>query len=387
MSSNPSRWPKRFVGVGAARLQHGERVDRLGDCLWRGDPLADAVVELFEALPRGRGWKMFEVAAAQGIAAVADAPAALREFFAAVDCAPPLWFEREHDRHGGDVLFRGGALSGLVLALGSLPYGYAAPAGNKPLVLSGRLKERAARRINETARFVNAVCLPGGMRPRAEGWRIALKVRLMHARVRRLILRSGQWRSDLWGHPINQHDMVATNQLFSTVLLEGLAKLGFLIEDDEAERYMMLWRYIGEVSGVEPELLPTTWRQGRRLSELILMTQERPDADSRDLVQALLRVGPGERGELEARQVPLVRGLCRGLIGDALADQLGLPDDLWKLGVPALRSVITRAERLRRRVAGRYPRAVRAGRRHWARTVELGLAGIPATFELPAALA
>jgi hypothetical protein len=37
------------------------------------------------------------------------------------------------------VFLRPGLLGGLVLGLRSLVYGYAAPAGNKPLVFSGRL--------------------------------------------------------------------------------------------------------------------------------------------------------------------------------------------------------------------------------------------------------
>ena len=86
----------------------------------------------------------------------------------------------------------------------SLVLGYASPAGNKPLMLSGRLKEQALKRLNETARFVQAVCRPGGMRPLADGWQITVKVRLIHAQVRRMILKSGKWDEGAWGAPVNQ---------------------------------------------------------------------------------------------------------------------------------------------------------------------------------------
>ena len=61
-------------------------------------------------------------------------------------------------------------LGGLVLSLRSLMGGYTAPVGNKPLAFSGRLRERAPRRVAETARFVTAVCAPAGMRRGAPGF-------------------------------------------------------------------------------------------------------------------------------------------------------------------------------------------------------------------------
>src|SRR5436190_2004130 len=94
------------------------------------------------------------------------------------------------DRPPPDALRRSrrGLLGGLVLGARSLIYGYASPAGNKPLVLSGRLREAAAPRLHETSKFVSAIVRPGGLRPGGEGWRISVRVRLMHAQVRRMIL-------------------------------------------------------------------------------------------------------------------------------------------------------------------------------------------------------
>ena len=105
----------------------------------------------------------------------------------------PAWVDWPTIDHAGDVLHRAGVLGGLVLGAMSLPFGYASPGGNKPLVLSGRLTEQAPRRLSETSRFVQAVCRPRGVRPGADGFKITLKVRLMHAHVRAMLLRSGRW--------------------------------------------------------------------------------------------------------------------------------------------------------------------------------------------------
>src|SRR5205823_697063 len=129
---------------------------------------------------------------AGGAAAAPSAPPALRDFFAET-ARVPAWVDWTTIDHAGAVLHRAGVLGGLVLGAMSLPLGYASPGGNKPLVFSGRLTEQAPRRLNETSRFVQAVCLPRGMRPGADGLKITLKVRIMHAHVRRMLLRSGKW--------------------------------------------------------------------------------------------------------------------------------------------------------------------------------------------------
>ncbi|MEL6187312.1 MAG: hypothetical protein AAFU79_22020, partial [Myxococcota bacterium] len=79
-------------------------------------------------------------------------------------------------------------------------------------------------------------------------------------------------------------------------------------------------------------------------------------------------------------------GLTRFLLGDEVSDGLAIPKDNWRVAAPALREIVRRAERLRRRVPGGERLAVEAGRRHWKTVVELGLDGIPADFGLPSVL-
>jgi hypothetical protein len=293
---------------------------------------------------------------------------------------------------GGELLMRSGPLGGMVLGAMSIVLGYASPAGNKPLVLSGRLKEQAARRLNETSRFVQAVCRPGGMRRHADGFAITVKVRLMHAEVRRMILRSDRWDEARWGAPINQHDMSATTLLFSLVVLEGLRTLGLHIDPVEAERYIQLWRYVGRVIGCDAELTPASELQARQLAELIQATQGEPDADSRALTAALfdspLTVAKTPAQLRGARlQRELGRGLARGLLGEQMADALGVPRTPLGRVVSVIRGISAATEPLRRRVPAVHERAILAGQRYWDRVVEIGLAGATAEFRPPERLA
>lgn len=386
---NSSMFPTRYSNLTDARARFGDRVDRLGRFFDRVDPLADEVVAAVEATPGG--WKLFDQASRMGVERVPSAPASFHAFFEQVERAP-MWVDWETVDRGGEVLLRAGPLGGIVLALKSLVLGYSSPAGNKPLVFSGRLQEQAARRLNETARFVQATITPGSMRPRAEGWRITLKVRLVHAHVRRMILRSGRWNAPAWGAPVNQHDQAGTSLLFSAIVLEGLRQLGMRIARRDAEAYMHLWRWSGWLMGIDPELLPATETEGVRLGHVIAATMGEPDDDSRALTRALLEAplqAAKTRGDLAnaKRLVRFSAAMCRELLGEEMADKLAVPRTSWRYMVPFARRLVSSVELVRERVPFADVPAVWAGRRYWDRVVEVGLAGAMAEFALPQSLA
>jgi mpaB/rubber oxygenase-like protein len=300
----------------------------------------------------------------------------------------PFWADLDRARQGGEVLLRTGFFGGLVLGFRSLVAGYCSPAGNKPLVFSGRLREAAARRLGETSRFVSLVYQPRSLVPGAPGWVAAARVRLMHAQIRRLLRGSPRWDADAWGAPINQVDMAGTVLLFSLVLVDGLRMLGFRIGREECEDALHLWRIAGWALGVEPELLCATEPEARLLWELLEATQEPPDADSAELARALLESplhearSEAERARAE-RFLPLAYGVGRHLVGDRYADLLGYPRTPWRLVAPALRTLISGTGRLVGRLPGIDRLTLEAGLRYWRRTVEAGLGGDEARFELP----
>lgn len=379
--------PSRYTNLTAARARFGDRVDRLAPYLLRTDAMADAVVEAMEAMPPGQGFKLFCEALDRGIDAVPSAPPAFRALFAEVDRVP-AWVDWEALDKGGELLLRAGPFGGMVLGAKSIVYGYLSPGGNKPLVFSGRLKEQAARRLNETSRFVQAVCRPGGMRRGGDGFHITLKVRVMHAQVRRMILRSGRWDEGTWGVPINHHDMAATTLLFSLAVLEGLRELGLKIGREEAEQYIQLWRYVGWIIGADRELTPASELQAWQLGELIHATQGPPDDDSRALVQAMLASPLTEVETPKDRKSAMVRvrlgqGLVRAFFGDAMADALGVPKTPWRHSLRLFRSINAAAEEVRLRVPAAHKRAIESGHRYWDRVVEVGLAGATAEFRPP----
>jgi hypothetical protein len=385
-------FPTRFVHRDAARKRFGDRVDRFGAYLMEGDPLADAAVDALRAFPRPQRDAWVDAVLRHGPDGAQEAPEALRALAAAA-WSVPLWVDFDRADRGGAAFLRGGILGGIVLGSGSLIAGYCSPAGNKPLMFSGRLESDVPRRLAETSRFVEVVSQPGGMRPGAAGFVATGKVRLIHAAVRRMLQQHPGWNTPAWGVPINQADMVGTSLLFSLVVLDGMAKLGFDTTPTEREDLLHLWRYNAHVIGVDAGLTFATEAEARTLWDLLSSTQSPPDDDARALARALIE--SGERAPprpndytrpLRARAVGYA--LSRYLIGDGYADHLGYPRSaLGDRAIRAFRDANARAWKVLR-AAPTLPLATpEAGARYWRAITAQALAGVEASFAMPDALA
>jgi hypothetical protein len=324
------------------------------------DPLADALAAAFAALPAGQGRQMLETALARGVGAVESPPPALRDFFAQVD-RPPLWLDWERVERGGSLFLRSGLIGVSVLTLACLPMMYRLPAGNKPLVFTGQLLRRAPRRLAETARFMLETSSPGGLRRHAPGFATTLRVRLMHAQVRRLLRRSDGWNPD-WGMPVNQLYMAATGVTLSVVFLDGLRRLGLRVGREESEALMALWRYSGHLLGVVPELQCSTEEEGRHLLRSLDAFEGAPDADSRALIDAVMTASYLPELERHRWRVPLAYDLSRRFVGDAIADGLGYPPPRrWSWMLAATRPLLAAIDGWQRTVPGAGARAAQRG--------------------------
>jgi len=316
----------------------GSRAEKYADFLWSTDPLAEAVMDEFARMPESKWRALLELALVNGVEAVPDAPEPLRALFRQLEC-PPVWLDRDRCNLGGATFLRC-RLGFVPLALLALPIIYSWPAGNKPLALSGQLVHRASQRLKDTARYVFAVSQPDGLSRFSEGFAMTVRVRLIHAQVRRLLLESGQWRSEAWGAPINQCHMAGTNLMFSVGVLEGLTRLGYRFEREEREALVHLWRYAGYLLGVEDELLIADEFEGHRLLDLMFAFEPQPDDDSRGLVDALMQTSRTYVRNFKAGRwcsVNLCYGISRALIGDDQAVALGFPKTNWKFVVPIVR--------------------------------------------------
>ena len=346
-ATNPKRapHPTRVVNLDAAREAHGPRADRLIAALHETDPLADAVVAAFSELPPGEGHRLLERALDDGIDAVPSAPRALIALFEALDRVP-FWVDWEQLDRGGAAFLRCGFFGIAVLGTASLTMSYVAPAANKPLAFSRRLVEMAPRRLLDTMRFHLRTCLPRGLARTSDGFKISVRVRIVHAQMRRVLRASGRWDEAAWGAPLNQADSAYANVLFSAYPIEWLRRLGFRFAPDEVDAMMQLWRYSGYLLGVHPDLLCATEPEARRLGALYASTQAAPDDDSRALVRALMDATPALFETYLPETAFLADvwpALARHLVGDALIDGLGLPKTSYRHAIPLVRAAVARS--------------------------------------------
>jgi len=350
------QFPDRVHNIREARALHGDLIDRLVPWLFESDDPADRVCEQLE----GR-YGAFERALRDGV--TADTPSAVADLLREYRKVP-AWVDPVRVERGSRLFFRAGPLGGMVLGARSLISGYASPAGNKPLALTGTLSRDGARRLAETGRYVAAVSRPGGLLAGAEGWTITLRVRLMHAHVRWLLRRDERWDRERWGEPINQHDLLATSLLFSQVFVDGIRRIGLHVTDEEAEDHLHLWRWASWVMGVRLELLPDRQENARRLARVIEITQGPPDEDSRQLVHQLLHGGEASEAPPVFRYV--AAGMCQALLPDGIGLALGLPETRWRHLADALRFVLGPGEVVRR-VAPRWleDQLVALGHQYW----------------------
>jgi hypothetical protein len=160
----------------------------------------------------------------------------------------------------------------VVLGCASLPHCYWHPEIASTLVLSGRLAAQVKKRLGETADFLRAAMKPKSLRERtAVPW--IRKVRLMHAIMRQLTLQPAadhqkrrgfstpgfllkkHWHRRADQMPVDQLELGYVLLTFSLVVLEGWNTLGIHTSDEVDEDYLLAWRVVGHVLGVEKSLL------------------------------------------------------------------------------------------------------------------------------------
>ena len=72
------------------------------------------------------------------------------------------------------------------------------------------------------------------------------------------------WQPE-WGVPINQTDLAGTMLSFSVTVIDGLEKAGIRVGQVDKEAYLHLWKLIGHIMGIVPELLPDDYASAKTM--------------------------------------------------------------------------------------------------------------------------
>ena len=316
--------------------------------MWHGDPLADAFVADLDVVGHGRGMRMLRQACRDGVEAVSDAPPSLHALFADLDAVPD-WVDLDAIDRGSVHLGRYSRQAGIVLGAASLVSGYANSAASRPLEMTGRYLDAAGARTIEVASWLVAVTEEGGVHRHGRGFELTVRVRLIHALVRRALLRSPDWDLDGWGVPICQAYLAYTLTEFCLVPLRGMRAIGAPYLPHEVDAYYARWRYVGHLLGIDEALLPVDRPAQEALEAIYLLTRPPVDDYCRRLVASVNAdfLIPEIEQLLPRRLHPVapqvVHALERLFLGDEVSDDLAVPHTrltaLLRLVGPALGAV------------------------------------------------
>jgi hypothetical protein len=217
----------------------------------------------------------------------------------------PEWAKRPSLLRAEQLFYEHGALSCVLLFCSSLPECYVVPDLAAVLQATGQLADHTEHRIRSTAAMIFPVMMLGGLTTDSGGG-IAqvLKVRLIHATVRNLLLRGNPaqaaaalqagggtfgagdvppvvlplelrqfhhvlfahgWKPAAQGLPCNQEELAYTLLTFSHVFLRSLRRLGVRWRSADEEAYLHTWNVVGHLLGIRRELMVDRMDQAKDL--------------------------------------------------------------------------------------------------------------------------
>ena len=270
----------------------------------RADPLADDAIAAILAGYDGGQWEAIAIvnrvigqwqsnAAVSAWSAPEGTPepiAAALQAYLADGARLPEWADKDQIARAEELFFDMSMLSCSLLFCASLPECYVVPDLAGVLHVAGQLEAHCDYRVRSTAAMIFPVMMHGGLTS-SDGAGIAqiLKVRLIHATIRHLIVRGNPsgaaadraavapldapcrnmydtlfnhgWDVAAKGLPCNQEELAYTLLTFHYIFLRGLRQLGLGLPQKDEEAYLHTWNVVGHILGIETELMPRTMAQ------------------------------------------------------------------------------------------------------------------------------
>ena len=310
-----------------------------------GDPLADVAVAALAEYPQDSVHDLIVAGVEQDWETLRSGPEELLQFFEQLDTAPS-WFQPREVIAGCRAYHANSDMFIAAHATGVLMVGFSTLI-SKSFFATGRLSgDFSTRRLRQNTRHLLNISLPGGLERHGDGWRLTVRIRLVHAQIRRLLRESGDWDESMYGVPVSAANVAFSCAGFSALLLKMAAALGADMDRAERDSFMHIWRYTSWLMGVPEPLLFQNEAEALELLRIGLACEPFPDEESIAMAHHLIHAAASALADtssslfrksesVDAQDVAndLYR-LSRCLIGDELADKLQFPKQ-WTFGVLA----------------------------------------------------
>ena len=117
------------------------------------------------------------------------------------------------------------------------------------------MRDQGVRRLGQNNRHMMEIFLPGGLYRDGDGWKLSIRIRIVHARLRHLLGNSEDWDAEAWGAPISAAHLGYAVSSFSARLLKHMKTLGADYNDEEYNSFMAVWRCSGYLMGIPETIL------------------------------------------------------------------------------------------------------------------------------------
>ncbi len=157
-----------------------------------GDPSGDEVVaELAERYTPGEVHGIVARALNSSGDVPKDLPDCLRSFVAKLADAPD-WFDERLAAAATRGFLRNSDMVLGALVGGAIIEGFSTLI-SKSFRIRSRIVENGVRRLKQNLAQLLDQYMPGGILPGGDGWRLSIRIRLIHAQARRLIRQTEEW--------------------------------------------------------------------------------------------------------------------------------------------------------------------------------------------------
>ena len=322
--------PSAYVdGYAKARAVDREAADNYIAHTRIGDPVMDAVVEEMAPLPQEQIHKFIRAGMEEDHDGLRNAPRSLRDFFMDAPQPDPDWLDRDAFGPGIRAFQRNSVLVLSAFVTGVLIDGFSTLI-SKSFVETGRIFDNGVWRLKQNNRHQMEIFLPGGLERYGEGWKLSVRIRFVHAQVRRLLGQNAEWEHDVWGVPISAAHLGYAVACFAARTVKHSESLGARYTAEERAGFHDVWRYAGYLMGIPETILFADESHALHMYRIGSLCEPPPTPDAIIMTNALINsaplvaniTDPEERRQL-VRNV--IYPISRALVGNKLADQLNFP--------------------------------------------------------------
>ena len=293
-----------------------------------GDPLAEAMMDDLEELNPEQSGGLIEAAMNnESEDALRNAPASLRKFFRESE-TPPEWLDYSAFAPGVRMFHKNSQVILAAFVAGVLIEGFTTNIA-KSFFITGRVRDQGIRRLGQNNRHMMEIFLPGGLYRDGDGWKLSIRIRIVHARLRHLLNNSEEWETEAWGTPISAAHLGYAISAFSARLLKHMKTLGASYNDEEYASFMAVWRYTGYLMGIPETILFRDADEALRLYDVGLMCEPDSQIESIVMAHSLVNSAPLIAGITEPAERRVLAGyvyrIARGLLGKETSKSLMFP--------------------------------------------------------------